>query len=81
MSQARSVTVQFNTTPVTRTLALTKEGTGTGTVTSNPAGINCGATVKATSPTGAGDVRGDGPPDRSQLAPAQSATFVVTEEP
>jgi hypothetical protein len=31
-----------------RTLTVTKSGTGTGTVTSNPAGIDCGATCSAT---------------------------------
>jgi hypothetical protein len=41
MSSNKSVTATFN--PV-YTLTITKSGTGTGTVTSNPSGINCGAT-------------------------------------
>ena len=35
------------TAPVTRSLTVTKAGTGTGTVTSTPAGISCGASVRA----------------------------------
>jgi Fe-S cluster biogenesis protein NfuA len=46
MDQARSVTATFNTVP-THTLTVTKDGTGTGTVTSSPAGIDCGATCSA----------------------------------
>jgi Zn-dependent metalloprotease len=42
MSQARSVTATF--TVNTYALGVTKAGTGTGTVTSNPVGISCGAT-------------------------------------
>ena len=45
MTQARSVTAQFTNTsptPTMRTLTVNKAGGGTGTVTSNPAGINCG---------------------------------------
>jgi hypothetical protein len=42
MSTARSVTANF--TLKTFALEVTKAGTGTGTVTSSPAGINCGAT-------------------------------------
>ena len=41
MSAAQSVTATFNLTPYTLTVA--KAGTGSGTVTSSPAGINCGA--------------------------------------
>lgn len=41
MSQARSVTANFSTSN-TFPLAITRAGTGTGTVASNPAGINCG---------------------------------------
>ena len=46
MSQARNVTAQFTNTsaePTTRTLSVVRQGGGTGTVTSNPAGIDCGA--------------------------------------
>ena len=42
MSQARSVTATFNL--VAEQLTVSKSGTGTGTVTSSPAGITCGAT-------------------------------------
>ena len=41
MSAAKSVTATFN--PVPNTLTVTKAGTGSGTVTSTPAGISCGA--------------------------------------
>ena len=41
---AKTVTAQFDLIPVvTFALNVTKTGTGSGTVTSNPAGINCGA--------------------------------------
>jgi hypothetical protein len=43
MSAAKSVTATFNLVPVTYTLNVTKGGDGTGTVTSSPAGITCGA--------------------------------------
>lgn len=39
----RSVTATFNPIITSYTLAVTKAGNGTGTVTSTPAGINCGA--------------------------------------
>jgi hypothetical protein len=42
MDQARSASATF--TLQKRTLAVTKSGTGSGTVTSTPAGINCGST-------------------------------------
>jgi hypothetical protein len=41
MSSNKSVTATFT---LKYTLTVTKSGTGTGTITSNPAGINCGAT-------------------------------------
>lgn len=48
MSQARSVTATFaNSPPVQRTLTVARSGTGSGTATSNPAGINCGSTCSA----------------------------------
>jgi hypothetical protein len=48
MTQARSVTATFNVIPPQQfTLMVSKAGTGSGTVTSNPAGINCGATCSA----------------------------------
>ena len=40
MSAAKSVTATFTLNP---TLTVTKAGTGSGTVTSSPAGISCGA--------------------------------------
>jgi hypothetical protein len=43
MTAARSVTATFNNSPVTTyALAVQKSGTGSGTVTSTPAGVNCG---------------------------------------
>jgi hypothetical protein len=39
MNAARAVTARFN---AVHTLTVTKEGSGSGTVTSSPAGINCG---------------------------------------
>jgi hypothetical protein len=47
MSAVVSVTATFALTPVTYTLGVTKAGTGSGTVTSSPAGISCGATCSA----------------------------------
>ncbi len=52
MSAAEAVTATFNTTATNFTLTVTKAGTGTGTVTSNPAGINCGATCSASFTSG-----------------------------
>ncbi len=54
MTQARSVTVTFNmVTPTSFPLAVTRAGTGSGTVTSNPAGINCGTACTANYNSGA----------------------------
>jgi hypothetical protein len=47
MNRARSVTARFNVTPSYR-LTVTKRGTGTGVVTSTPAGIDCGSSCTAT---------------------------------
>jgi len=48
MSQARSVSATFNTsTGTSYTLSVTRAGTGTGAVSSNPAGISCGSTCSA----------------------------------
>jgi len=44
MDKAREVKATFASQAQTFQLTLTPEGTGTGTVTSEPAGINCGAT-------------------------------------
>ena len=41
------VTATFNLLPVTAQLTVNKAGSGTGTVTSAPAGINCGVTCSA----------------------------------
>ncbi len=47
MSQARNVTATFNSTGgTTFPLSVTKAGTGAGTVTSSPGGINCGTTLR-----------------------------------
>jgi hypothetical protein len=45
MSAAREVTAAFVSEP--QLLAVTKSGAGSGTVSSNPAGIDCGATCEA----------------------------------
>jgi alpha-tubulin suppressor-like RCC1 family protein len=48
MDTAKSVTALFaNAPPPTYPLTVSKAGTGAGTVTSNPAGIDCGATCSA----------------------------------
>jgi hypothetical protein len=41
MDAAKSATATFNVAPIT--LTIVKNGSGTGTVTSNPTGINCGS--------------------------------------
>lgn len=46
MSAARTVTATFNQSP-TQTLTVSKAGSGTGSVSSNPAGISCGANCAA----------------------------------
>jgi len=50
MTAARAVTATFNS--VSYTLTVSKGGLGTGTVTSSPAGINCGATCSASYASG-----------------------------
>jgi mannan endo-1,4-beta-mannosidase len=52
MTQARTVTATFNSTGTSYTLNVTKAGTGSGTVTSNTGGINCGSTCSATYASG-----------------------------
>jgi secreted trypsin-like serine protease len=50
MDQARSVDAEFtntSSTPTMRTLTVVKAGGGSGTVTSTPAGINCGSDCSA----------------------------------
>jgi hypothetical protein len=53
MSAPRAVTAAFTATTVTHPLTVTRTGSGSGTVTSSPAGINCGATCSASFPSGA----------------------------
>ena len=48
MSAAATVTASFAAAPQRFNLTVSKAGTGSGTVTSNPAGINCGSTCTAT---------------------------------
>jgi subtilisin family serine protease len=48
MNAAKSVTATFDTLPPTQyALSVSSSGTGTGVITSNPTGINCGATCSA----------------------------------
>jgi len=51
MTAARTVTATFNGTPG-YSLGVSKAGSGAGTVTSNPSGINCGGTCSATFASG-----------------------------
>ena len=47
-TSSANVTAQFNSTAVQNyTLSVSRQGTGSGTVTSSPAGINCGSTCSA----------------------------------
>ncbi|MDC4223902.1 MAG: PA14 domain-containing protein [Candidatus Manganitrophus sp.] len=50
LDAAKTVTATFTLRPIT--LAVTKAGTGTGTVGSSPAGIDCGATCSASFSSG-----------------------------
>jgi hypothetical protein len=52
MDAPKAVTATFTLNPVNYVLTVTKPGTGTGTVTSSPAGIDCGATCSASYPDG-----------------------------
>ena len=52
MTVARNVTATFNGLTVPVQLIVTKGGTGAGTVTSSPAGINCGSACSANFATG-----------------------------
>ena len=51
-----------------QTLTVTKSGTGTGTVSSNPAGINCGATCSASFPSGSNVTLSAAPASGSSFA-------------
>ena len=60
MTQARNVVATFGLVP-TNTLTVVRAGAGTGTVTSNPAGINCGVDcTESVRPEHVGDVDRDG---------------------
>ncbi len=48
MSQARSVTATFDGPPVRYTLTVGRDGTGSGMVTSSPAGLSCSTTCSGT---------------------------------
>jgi hypothetical protein len=50
MTAARACVATFN--PILRTVTISKAGTGTGTVTSTPAGLNCGADCTEAYPAG-----------------------------
>lgn len=52
MNGSQTVTATFDAPPATATLTVTKTGGGTGTVTSSPAGIECGNTCNATFTSG-----------------------------
>ena len=52
MNANASVTATFTASPVSFNLTVTLSGTGGGTVTSTPAGINCGTTCTAAFPAG-----------------------------
>ncbi len=53
MSEARAVTAEFAVVPPGQfDLMVSKSGTGAGTVTSSPAGINCGSDCSETLPSG-----------------------------
>jgi len=47
LAVAATVTASFELVPVVSPLSVVKAGTGTGTVTSSPAGVNCGTTCSA----------------------------------
>jgi hypothetical protein len=53
MNSPQTVTADFTAAPSTETLAVTNTGTGVGTVSSVPAGINCGATCTSDFASGA----------------------------
>ena len=52
MNAATTVTATFTSNVPTYVLSITKSGTGAGTVTSSPAGINCGSTCSASYTSG-----------------------------
>ncbi len=52
LTATTTVTATFGVAPTFSALTVTRAGTGSGTVTSSPAGISCGATCSATFSTG-----------------------------
>ncbi len=52
MTTAQSVTATFTSQVTTYALTVARSGNGSGTVTSNPSGINCGSTCTATYASG-----------------------------
>src|SRR5580658_478633 len=52
LSASQQVTASFNTIPNPAVLTVNAAGTGTGTIASNPAGINCGPTCSASFASG-----------------------------
>ena len=52
MSGDQTVVAQFNLVPNMNILSVTKSGPGSGTVTSSPSGINCGAVCSFAFTTG-----------------------------
>jgi len=52
LSASEKITATFTATQGAPVLSVTRVGTGTGTVTSSPSGINCGTTCKASFPLG-----------------------------
>ena len=77
MSAAKTVTATFNL--LERKLTLEKKGAGTGTVTSAPTGINCGATCSANFVKGT-TVTLTGVPGPKTLAPIWSGCDSVDAE-
>jgi hypothetical protein len=74
MDQAWSVDAEFTNTsptPTTRTLTVVKSGGGSGTVTSDPAGIDCGSGCSAGFPHGT--------PVKLTATPASGSTFAGWE--
>jgi hypothetical protein len=68
MDAAKSVTAAFTLNTVNYTLAVGKAGTGSGTVTSSPAGISCGASCSASFASGAAVTLTAGPATGSSFA-------------
>ncbi len=73
ITAAATVTATFTATTTNFTLTVAKSGTGTGTVTSNPAGINCGATCSGSFASGT--------PITLTAAPASGSTFTGWSAP